>query len=430
MTSPSSRIFLCHSSADKEKVRELYHRLKKDGHFPWLDEEDLLPGQDWQYEIRKAVRSSAIVIVCLSRDSVNKRGYVQKEICFALDAAEEQPEGKIFIIPIRLEDCEVPARLSRWQWMNLYEASGYQRLIKAIGITQCDSIEKVKISNNTEDDFKKDIHIEQVATKTDKDSKILNRKDKIIITAFIFIATFIFFYYKPYFAEVKKENQVVTQQDAYIPKKENNPISITKENKVTTNDMKDQKQKTEGTNPAINSTSVEKVDEECVADSICAQMEEYFKPYRDVVDDKNASNDRKAIADIYLNKPYEYVCEVELVYEQIGRYESFIKKYQKSKFIPEALLKIADLDMYLLQCYEKDSEKRHLFEKIKNIYKKIAIEYSDNSYSTTADNIYNILSSYEKREKEIDFSKINYEYKLEENHELLLKKIPLCTTMP
>jgi hypothetical protein len=103
MTSTKSRIFLCHSSADKSNVRSLYYQLKKDGYHPWLDEEDLLPGQDWQYEIRKAVRSSAIVIVCLSKDAVNKRGYIQKEIVFALDAADEQPEGKIFIIPVRLE---------------------------------------------------------------------------------------------------------------------------------------------------------------------------------------------------------------------------------------------------------------------------------------------------------------------------------------
>ncbi|CAK8723799.1 MAG: TIR domain-containing protein [Candidatus Electronema aureum] len=431
MTSPSSRIFLCHSSADKAKVRELYHRLKKDGYYPWLDEEDLLPGQDWQYEIRKAVRSSAIVIVCLSRNSVNKRGYVQKEICFALDAAEEQPEGKIFIIPVRLEDCEVPARLSRWHWMNLYEANGYQRLIKAIGITQCDSIKKVKNLEKTESDFKANINFERIENKTDKDNKIFISKNKIVITSFVIVATFVFFYYKFYPAEVKKDNQIATQQDAYIPKKENNPISVTKENKVVTADAANQKQKIEKTQSAtsaINSTSVDKVDQECTGE--CAQMEEVAKPYRKVINNKNASDDQKALADVYLHIPYEYECSIESVDEQIGRYESFIKKFPKSSFIPEAQISIAGLNMYLLQCYEKDSDKRHLFEKVKNIYKRISMEYSGHNYSTTANNIYNILSSYEKREKEIDFFKINYDYKVEENHNLLLKEIPLCTNTP
>ena len=40
------RVFLCHSSADKEAVRKFYQRLRRDGFKPWLDEEDILPGQD------------------------------------------------------------------------------------------------------------------------------------------------------------------------------------------------------------------------------------------------------------------------------------------------------------------------------------------------------------------------------------------------
>jgi hypothetical protein len=41
------RVFLCHSSGDKPKVRDLYRRLQQDGFAPWLDEEDLVPGQDF-----------------------------------------------------------------------------------------------------------------------------------------------------------------------------------------------------------------------------------------------------------------------------------------------------------------------------------------------------------------------------------------------
>jgi hypothetical protein len=89
-SSRALRVFLCHASADKPAVRELYQRLRAAGFEPWLDEEDLLPGQDWQYEIPKAVRQSDVVIVCLSRGSITKAGYVQKEIKFALDAADEQ----------------------------------------------------------------------------------------------------------------------------------------------------------------------------------------------------------------------------------------------------------------------------------------------------------------------------------------------------
>jgi TIR domain len=130
-----SRIFLCHSSSDKDAVRDLYRRLRQEGLWPWLDEEDILPGQNWDAEIRRAISTSRQVLVCLSRSSVNKRGYVQKEIKQALDVADEQPEDSIFLIPVRFEPCEVPPRLRTWQWVDLFAANGYQRLLLSLGPT-------------------------------------------------------------------------------------------------------------------------------------------------------------------------------------------------------------------------------------------------------------------------------------------------------
>src|SRR2546426_12139822 len=97
------RVFLCHASSDKPAVRVLYERLRTRNIRPWLDEKMLLPGQDWDLEIKKAVHNSDVVVVCLSRSSITKEGYVQKEIRFALDVAAEKPEGTIFVIPVRLE---------------------------------------------------------------------------------------------------------------------------------------------------------------------------------------------------------------------------------------------------------------------------------------------------------------------------------------
>jgi formylglycine-generating enzyme required for sulfatase activity len=130
MTNKNSRLkaFLCHAQDDEVKTRELYRRLIADGFEAWLDKEHLLPGQDWDLEIDKAIRNTDVVIVCLSNKSTTKAGYVQKEIKLALDAADKQPEGTIFIIPVRLEECEVPDRLNKWQWVNLFEKNGYLSL--------------------------------------------------------------------------------------------------------------------------------------------------------------------------------------------------------------------------------------------------------------------------------------------------------------
>jgi chromosomal replication initiator protein len=126
------RVFLCHSTDDKRGVRALYHRLKASGVAPWLDEVDLLPGIEWEPAISAAVRSTDVVLICLSSNAVSKAGYIQREIRYALDVADRQPEGAIFIIPVRLETCDLPERLRRWQWVNLFDTEGYERLMVSL----------------------------------------------------------------------------------------------------------------------------------------------------------------------------------------------------------------------------------------------------------------------------------------------------------
>lgn len=126
------RIFLCYSHGDRALVRDLHRRLAQAGFDPWLDEEKILAGQDWQYEITKAVRATDVVIVCLSRGAVTKRGFIHKEIKQALDVADRQPEGTIFLVPLKLEECEVPERLRHWHSIKLFEEKGYAQLLTSL----------------------------------------------------------------------------------------------------------------------------------------------------------------------------------------------------------------------------------------------------------------------------------------------------------
>jgi TIR domain-containing protein len=128
------RLFLCHASEDKAAVRALRDKLAEDGFTAWLDEQDLLPGQKWEEEIPRAIDSATAVMVCLSNRSVTKEGYLQKEIKMILDKADEKPEGTIFLIPARLEECPVPSRLRGLQWVNLFEMSGYSKLKQALEV--------------------------------------------------------------------------------------------------------------------------------------------------------------------------------------------------------------------------------------------------------------------------------------------------------
>jgi len=125
-------VFLSHVSEDKPKVWELFRRLKADGFDPWLDEERILPGQDWDLEIQKAMRESQAILLCFSRFSVAKEGYIQREYKKAQDYQNEKPEGTIFNIPVRLDDCEIPFTYHDLQWVEF--PAGYDRLAKALNL--------------------------------------------------------------------------------------------------------------------------------------------------------------------------------------------------------------------------------------------------------------------------------------------------------
>ena len=162
------KVFLCHASADKPAVLDLYKRLVADGVDAWLDAESLIAGQKWEVEIPKAIRDSDVVIVCLSEKSINKEGYVQREIKFALDIADEKPEGMIFIIPAKLEECKVPDRLSTYHWVELIEEEGYRRLMRALRMRA----DKIDVTLQVPNSWLQS-HLEEPAQKIALDSKLL-----------------------------------------------------------------------------------------------------------------------------------------------------------------------------------------------------------------------------------------------------------------
>ena len=47
-------------------------------------------------------------------------------------SADEQPDNRIFLIPVRLEECDVPDQLKKWQWVDLFKPTGFDRLFKAL----------------------------------------------------------------------------------------------------------------------------------------------------------------------------------------------------------------------------------------------------------------------------------------------------------
>jgi hypothetical protein len=126
------QVFLLYARGDKEAVHRLYRRILREGANAWLDREKIFPGQDWQSEIRKAIYSSDLVVVCLSRQFNKQGGYRHEELKIALERANSLPPDRIFIIPARLERCDMPEPLHRWQRVDLFETHGYEKLMSAL----------------------------------------------------------------------------------------------------------------------------------------------------------------------------------------------------------------------------------------------------------------------------------------------------------
>ena len=126
------QVFLLHARQDEGAVRRLYQRLVKEGANVWLDQEKLLPGQDWAHEIHNAIHRSDVVIACLSKQFNKRGGYRHEELRIALEKAASLPEGMTFLIPARLEMCVMPEPLGRWQRVDLFESDGCKKLIRVL----------------------------------------------------------------------------------------------------------------------------------------------------------------------------------------------------------------------------------------------------------------------------------------------------------
>ena len=134
------QIFLAHASEDKPAVLALHERLKQAGYKPWLDKKDLIPGQNWRSVIPKAIADSQLFIACLSQRSIAKQGFVQREFKMALNQYADRPPNSIYLIPLRLDECDIPdlrqeeygLNLRDLHWLDYWEEDGFEQLERAI----------------------------------------------------------------------------------------------------------------------------------------------------------------------------------------------------------------------------------------------------------------------------------------------------------
>ena len=130
--SSHASMFISYVREDEDKVEKLYQELRDADFQPWMAKKDLFGGQKWWVSIQEAIRRSDFFLVCLSTNSVDKGGHIEEEIGEALAIWQEKAKDKIYLIPVRLEACEVPENLREIQWVDWFEEDGWIQLLKAI----------------------------------------------------------------------------------------------------------------------------------------------------------------------------------------------------------------------------------------------------------------------------------------------------------
>jgi hypothetical protein len=122
-------VFISYASQDKERVLPYFDSLDSGDYTLWMDCKRLVAGQDWDFEIRKNFDKSDIIITFISKNSFQKRGYIQREIKLALKKMEEKLHDDIYIIPIIFDDIDIPNELKE---IHCISDSGERENIKNI----------------------------------------------------------------------------------------------------------------------------------------------------------------------------------------------------------------------------------------------------------------------------------------------------------
>lgn len=105
--------FISYSRKDKEFALKFARELKSAGYLVWLDQLDIPTGARWDDAVERALRECEIFLIILTTASISSEN-VKDEIGYAIDHGKR-------IVPVLLEECEIPLRLRRFQYVDFRE---------------------------------------------------------------------------------------------------------------------------------------------------------------------------------------------------------------------------------------------------------------------------------------------------------------------
>lgn len=154
-----NKVFISYAREDFEFAEEIYGYLEVNNFIPWMDKKRLMIGDRWENQIMTELKIADFIILLLSKTSVAKRGFVQREFKYALKYAEEKLNSDIFILPIKLDDCQVPEELAIFNWAEFNPVETQKEILLSLNHQRnkiINSLPKdlVNLNNYTEQEVK------------------------------------------------------------------------------------------------------------------------------------------------------------------------------------------------------------------------------------------------------------------------------------
>jgi CheY-like chemotaxis protein len=126
------RVFLAHQNDDWRKVEDLYHQLTGRGFFPWMAKHSTIRGE-WEPQTQKAIKESDYFLACFSSGSLRKKqSAFRDELLLALKIQKSLFRSEVFVIPVKLAECEIPEEFSQFDYINLFDNDGFAKLVKVL----------------------------------------------------------------------------------------------------------------------------------------------------------------------------------------------------------------------------------------------------------------------------------------------------------
>ncbi len=113
-------IFISYTTNDKPFAKKLESFLTSAGVDVWLDDKRLQVGDSLIKKISEGINASKYVVAVLSKSSVKSKWF-QNEILWAL--TKERELGRDLILPVVIEDCEIPSFLKDKHFINFGNSS-------------------------------------------------------------------------------------------------------------------------------------------------------------------------------------------------------------------------------------------------------------------------------------------------------------------